>query len=82
VLAEENAEIRDASIRIFDTYLTISFSENQKVLDDTCFIAFAAAAAIVISFKLNNSRNTVDAVSVITPLLCLFLTKIYQHHLF
>lgn len=60
VMADESADIRDTSIRIFDTYLTVSYSENPRVLDDTCYIAFAAAAAIVVSSKLHNTRNTVD----------------------
>lgn len=70
-MANESMDFRDASIRIFDTYLAISFTENPKTLDDTCYIAFAAAASIVLSSKLHNSRNTIDAVSVyIYPFMC------------
>lgn len=62
-MVDECSEIRDASVRIFDTYLTMSYMENPKVLHDTCYIAFASAAAIVLSSKLHSSRKSIDAVS-------------------
>lgn len=60
VLSADSTDVRDTAVRIFDTYLAMSFAENPEVLKDTTFLAFSAVAAIIISSKLLSSTNYVS----------------------
>lgn len=61
-MSRESDDARDMSIRVFDCYLIKSYNENPRILSDTCFISFAAAASIVLGSKLSHSRNPINAV--------------------
>ena len=62
-MARDSTEVRDTSMRIFDTYLTDTFLEDEKMLTDTCWIAFVAAASMILSFKLCDAKHPTTAVS-------------------
>jgi hypothetical protein len=62
-MVREGGDVRDTSIRIFDTYLISNYVEYPQVLHDTLFLAFSAAASMIISSKLNASRHPMTAVS-------------------
>lgn len=64
VLARESDDARDMSMRIFDLYLTKCYMDKPQILQDTCFISFAAATSIVLGSKLQNFRSPINASSL------------------
>jgi hypothetical protein len=40
-----------------DNFLIMSYLENSNILNEVSFIAFTAAASMIISSKLHNARN-------------------------
>ena len=62
VLLNETPEIRDTSMRIFDSYVALAFVENSARLKDTTFLAFSAVASMIISSKLHKSTGHLQPV--------------------
>ncbi len=56
-------EVRDTSIRIFDTYLIMRYMDSPDVLKDKSKLAFIAAASMILSSKLFNMDDIISAVS-------------------
>ena len=55
--------MRDTSIRIFDTFLVHSFSDDPSILNDACWTLFSAAASMILACKLHSSHHQITAVS-------------------
>lgn len=55
-------EVRDTSIRVFDTYIAVSYVEDSRVMRDTCRLAFAAAASMILSSKLLCTKQPISSV--------------------
>lgn len=61
-MSKDSAELRDTSVRIFDLFVTQSFSESPSILHDACWTVFAAAASMILASKLHHSQNPIKAV--------------------
>lgn len=64
-LGKGHIDERDTTIQIFDKFLVLSYSENESLSKDNYFLYHAAAACILISFKLHDSKSPMNAVYII-----------------
>jgi hypothetical protein len=60
-MSRDSPELRDCSVRIFDLFVTHSFSETPAILYDACWTVFAAAASMLLASKLHYSHNFIKA---------------------
>ena len=74
-MGRECHEVRDTSVRIFDAYVAISYAEDPRVMRDTCRLAFAAAASMILSSKLLCTKQPISPVSSFIKTLFQFYTS-------
>lgn len=62
VLGADCPTIRDTSIQIFDKFLLFSSSEDPNILDNTEYISYSAAAAVLLGAKITDTNSDITMV--------------------
>jgi len=57
VLSEDCPSTRDTSVQIFDTYLLLNYERDPRVLRDTDFLSYSAAASVILAAKLHDTNS-------------------------
>lgn len=61
IMSKDSPELRDTSVRIFDSFVAHSFAESPEILFDACWTVFAAAASMILASKLLHSGSYIKA---------------------